>query len=139
MDLTDKSRRPTMEELAQFIENPLFDALYEHLAAAYGAQSEILYSGDRQLLGWNVRFYKSGRTLCRLYPRHGFFTVLVVVGRKEKVRVEALLPGMTETMQALYAQTREGMGQRWLLIDLHTADAVYSDILTLIAIRRESK
>ena len=34
---------------------------------------------------------------------------------------------------------KEGNGQRWLMIDLHSNDCVYQDTLKLIRIRRESK
>ena len=33
--------------------------------------------------GWNVKFKKAGKTLCTLYPRELFFTVMVVVGKRE--------------------------------------------------------
>ncbi len=139
IDVTDKSYVPSLEEIGGYIENPLFDALCARLQSAYGAATELAYSRDALLPGWNVRFHKSGRALCRAYPKRGFFTVLVVVGRREKERVEALLPAMSESMRALYSGTKEGMGQRWLMVDLAADDALYQDVLRLVAIRRESR
>lgn len=139
IDITDKTYEPSISEISAFIENPLFMQMYEHLTAACKARCDMAYSGDNVLLGWNVKFHRSGRALCRLYPKRGFFTVLVVVGRKEKERVEALLSGMSHAMQEMYRNTQEGMGQRWLLIDLNTPDDLYRDVLKLIEIRRASK
>lgn len=62
--------------------------------------------------------------------------MLVVVGNKEKEQVENLLPQMSAEIQKIYAETKEGNGQRWLMIDLKTRGAVYSDVLKLIRIRR---
>ncbi len=138
IDITDKSRQPSIDELADYISNPLFPALCAHMADAHKALLSVDYSGDRQLLGWNLRFRKGSRSLLRLYPRHGCFAVLLVVGRREKARVEALLPGMSEAMRDIYAETKEGMGQRWLLIELGEPGALYNDVLELVRIRRES-
>ena len=65
-------------------------------------------------------------------------TVLVVVGRSEKERVEAVLPECTAQLQEEYRQTREWNGQRWLMIDLGDNGALYRDVLRLIQIRRSS-
>lgn len=139
LNITDKSYVPTLAEMEAYIQNPLFEALVRHLETAYKARYEIMYSGDTVLLGWNVRFYKAGRTLCRLYPRVGSFGLLVVVGRKEKERVEAALPQLSPQLREIYAATKEGMGQRWLIFDLQAPDALFEDVKALIQIRRETK
>lgn len=65
--------------------------------------------------------------------------MLVTIGRKEKAGAEALLPSCTSELQALYAQTREGNGQRWLMIDLKDNNGLYSDVLSLIDLRRMTR
>lgn len=45
--------------------------------------------------GWNVKFKKAGRSLCVVYPKDKFFTVLVVVGNIERESVENLLPRLS--------------------------------------------
>ncbi len=139
IDIADKNHQPTVEELGAFIGNPLLPALCEHMKTAHKALMGVEYSGDNVLLGWNVRFHKGGRTLCRLYPKRGHFIVLVVVGRKEKERTEALLPRLSAAMRAVYQSAREGMGQRWLLLDLNAPNALFEDVLKLIEIRKESR
>ena len=46
-----------------------------------------------------------------------------------------LLPSLSEYVQKIYRNTREGNGQRWLMIDLKSKNNVYQDVLRLIAIR----
>lgn len=128
-----------MEEIDGFIGNPLFHVLCGVLQDDMQALHSVEYSGDRLLLGWNIRFYKGGRTLCRLYPKRGFFAVLVVIGRKEKERVEAQLVQMSDEIRRIYESTREGMGQRWMLLELRAQDALFADMLRLVRIRRESR
>lgn len=139
LDITDKGHQPTAEELAEYIASPLFSTLLEHMQAQYKALVSVEYSGDKLLLGWNLRFRKGGRSLLRLYPKRGYFSVLLVIGRKEKERAEALLPEMSAAMRDIYAATPEGMGQRWLLIDLRDDGQLYQDVLALVRVRRESK
>ena len=138
-DITDKNYKPSIDELDAYIGNSLFSRLRGHLEDSYGALYNIEYSGDTLFRGWNIKFYKAGRSLCRLYPHPGYFKLLIVVGRKEKERVEASLPEMSKEMQEIYNGTKEGMGQRWLMFDVTAPDALYDDALTLIAIRRASK
>lgn len=138
IDITDKTHQPSIPEIEEFIKNPLFSALCAHLITVCGAKTDVVYSGESALLGWNVRFYRAGRTLCRLYPKVGSFKALIVIGRREKDWVEALLPGMSDAMRALYLGTREAMGQRWLMPELCAPDALYADVLTLIGIRLDA-
>ena len=61
---------------------------------------------------------------------------MVVIGKKEKERTENLLPGCSAQLQQIYHQTKEGKGQRWLMIDVEDQGDLYNDILKLIDIRR---
>lgn len=139
IDIKDNSYKPSIQEISEIIGNQLFDELYDYLNTQFKSLVSIEFSKDSNLLGWNVKFHKAGRTLCRLYPRSGYFTMLLVVGGKEKERVESVLPQMSDAMREIYENTREGMGQRWLLIELNKSDELYSDVQKLIRIRRESR
>lgn len=135
-DLRDRTVRPSLEEIAACVRNPVFDRFCAEVAEQYGCQAAIEYSACSMEPGWNVKFKKSGRSLCTLYPRETFFTALVVVGRREQERVEALLPDCAPQLRDLYVRTAEGNGQRWLMIDLEDEDALYRDVFRLLDIRR---
>ena len=139
IDIEDKSYPPTLAEIDAYIGNPLFGDLLRHMEETYRPRINIPYSGDTVLLGWNVQFQRAGRALCRVYPRKGFFPMLLVVEPKEKQRVEALLPSLGREFAEVYRSTKEGMGQRWLLIDLFAPGALYEDAKRVIRIRSESK
>lgn len=139
IDIRDMNYEPNMEEMSTFINNPLFAELCQHLENEYKVFCKIEYSKDVWLRGWNIKFKKAGKSLCTVYPKENYFTVLVVVGNKEKESVENLLPQMSGEIREIYAKTKEGNGQRWLMTDLETSGAVYNDVLKLISIRRQSK
>ena len=138
IDLQDKRFCPTLEEIGEYVRNPVFMLLCSEIKDTYQCSEKIEYSSCSWEKGWNVKFKKAGKSLCTIYPREGYFTVLVVVGKKEKMPVEEMLSDCTEELRDIYRQTQEGNGQRWLMIDLEDEDGLYDDLLHLIRIRKES-
>lgn len=139
IDIQDMNYCPTLEEIGDFIQNPLFHNLCEKLETEYRGKCKIEFSKCSWIYGWNVKYKKSGKTLCTIYPKETYFTVLVVVGQKEKEQVETILSELSPVIRDIYHRTEEGNGQRWLMIDLEDADEVYRDVLHLISIRLESR
>lgn len=64
--------------------------------------------------------------------------MLVVIGAREKEAAELILPDCTDRLQEIYRQTKEGNGQRWLMVDIEDDDEVYRDMLRFIELRREA-
>lgn len=135
IDLQDKNTCPTLEQVAEVVRNTLFPKFCAEIKEKYKIKEKIEYSACSMEPGWNIKFKKSGKTLCTIYPREAYFTTMVVVGGKEREQVEEILPDCSERMREIYAQTKEGNGQRWLLIDLEDQDELYEDVLRLIRIR----
>ena len=136
IDLQDKKYNPSLEEVNEYIGCPMFLRFCSELKETYQCSEQIAFSSCSMERGWNIKFKKAGKALCTIYPRESYFTVMVVVGRKEKAAVEAILDECTPELRETYHQTREGNGQRWLMLDLEDSEALYRDILRLIAIRR---
>lgn len=136
IDLQNKSTCPTLEEISDYVRNPVFMLLCSEIKDTYQCSEKIEYSSCSLEKGWNVKFKKAGKTLCTIYPRENYFTVMVVVSTKEKASVEEMLPKCTVELQDIYHQTQEGNDQRWLMIDLESKDDLYHDLLQLIRIRR---
>lgn len=138
MDLQDKNNCPTLADISGYIRNPVFMQLCTEIKNTYDCTEKIEYSVCSMEKGWNVKFKKAGKSLCIIYPREGYFTVMIVVAAKQKPHVEELLPSCTAELQTIFHKTQEGNGQRWLMIDLEDKGGLYDDILRLIKIRRTS-
>ena len=138
LDLKNINYMPDIYEMSDYIGNPLFNQFCEFMDREYKALRKIEYSKDVWARGWNIKLRKAGKSLCVIYPKENYFTVLVVIGNKEKEKVEGILPQLSDEMQTIYRETKEGNGQRWLMIELHSNDCIYQDTLKLIRIRRES-
>ena len=77
----DKSIQPTDAEIKDFIKTSLFGDLDQHLRDNYGVKPKLAYSScsmDNNIWrGWNVKYQKSGKSLCTVYPQQGYFLVLI--------------------------------------------------------------
>lgn len=136
IDLQDKYYTPTLEEICEYVGTSAFRQFCLEIKEKFQSDEKIEYSSCSWEKGWNVKFKKSGKTLCTIYPRESYFTVLIVIGQKEKEYVKELLPKCTIELQEIYSQTREGNGQKWLMIDLEERGSMYDNVLQLIKIRR---
>ena len=138
IDIQEKGYCPTLEEIGAYVSNFVFVQFCKEMKTKYNCNEKIEFSSCSWEYGWNVKFKKSGKTLCTIYPQENYFTVLVVVGQKEKEAVEALLQECTPELRDIYSQTKTGNGQKWLMIDLEDNDEMYSDVFRLIDIRRRA-
>ena len=136
IDIRDRQYCPTLDELSNYINNPLFMQFCSQIKEKYHCSEKIEFSSCSWEYGWNVKFKKSGKNLCTIYPREGYFTVLVVIGNKEKEAVEEMLKECTPELRDIYNQTKAGNGQKWLMIDLEDKGKMVTDVLRLIDIRK---
>lgn len=139
LDIQDQTYCPTLEELGDFVGNDLFNKFCSEISARYQTDARIEYSKCSMARGWNIKYKKAGKSLCTIYPREQFFTVLVVIGQKEKEQAEELLSECDPLIREVYHRTQEGNGQRWLMIDLEDENGVFEDVLRLIKIRRSRR
>ena len=140
--LYDSGQEPSNENIKDFIgkATPLWMELETHLEEIYHVPSKMSYSKCSAQPGWNVKYQKSGKSLCTLYPMEDFFIALIVIGTKEETEVEAAmtLGVFTDYLHELYQRTSFSCGGRWLMIKV-TDKAVLEDVKRLIAMRVKPK
>lgn len=129
-----RAQMPSMEDISAFIDNPLWEALRAHLEDTYRVSPKTEYSTCSGAPGWNVKYRKSGRALCTLYPDKGMFTCLVTVGAREATAAETMMASFSPSVQRMYQDTKPLNGARWLMIRV-TDDAALSDVERLVALR----
>ena len=129
-----KSEQPSLDDIASFIDSPLWGDLCVWAEATYGIAPKVEHSTCSGAPGWNVKYKKGGRALCTLYPDDGAFTAMVTVGSKEAASADLLLPTFSDYLRELYAHTQAFNGARWLMIRVTDA-RVLEDVKTLIRLR----
>jgi len=73
-------QKPTWEQTTDFVSHANWGALTGWIQDRYGVAPSIEFS--KELPGWNIKYKKTGKSLCTIYPEPGTFTVLVVVPPK---------------------------------------------------------
>lgn len=129
-----KAQRPSLAEIDAFIGSPLWGSLCAWAETTYAISPKVEHSTCSGAPGWNVKYKKSGRALCTLYPEEGAFTALVTVGAKEAPEAELLLPTCSEYLRSLFAGSAAFNGGRWLMIRV-TEARVLEDVKRLISLR----
>lgn len=132
----DSKQEPSLIDYSEHVRNKNWDEFIEYMMDEYHIKPKFEFSKCCPY-GWNISFKKSSRALCRCYPLDGYFIVLVVIGKKEKERFEAMLDSFSPYMQELARSTNEGMGQKWLMIEVED-ESILADIKQCIKIRNEN-
>ena len=81
MDIQDRNYCPNLQEIDEYIKNPVFKQFCLEIKTKYKCNEKIEYSSCSYEKGWNIKFKKAGKTLCTIYPRKNYFTVMVVKKR----------------------------------------------------------
>lgn len=106
IDLQDKNSCPTLEEIGEYVKNPIFMQFCSEIKNTYGCSEKMEFSSCSMESGWNVKFKKAGKTLC------------------------------TIELQDIYHQINEGNGQKWHMSDLEDEDSSYQHLMRLTQICR---
>ncbi len=136
--LYDQNNPPTSDAINKYVSSELWENLNAFLQDTFKIQPKFSYSRCSMQPGWNVKYQKSGKSLCTLYPMEGFFIALVVVGNKESFEADLLLPSLSKFTQSLYQNTAFSAGGRWLMINV-TEPTILDDVIRLVQIRAKSK
>lgn len=135
--ISDPWHEPDIGMLHEYVSSPCLDHFLSWLLEELGASYLFEYSRCSLAPGWNLKIRRGRRRLCVIYPHKGYFSVMVVIGRKEKERAEKLLSGLSDRFRQVYDSSREVNGQRWLMVDIGMEDELFQDLMQIIRLRLE--
>ncbi len=137
-EIFPRGTEPSFAQIGEYIDSPYWGALNDHLQSTYAVQPKIEYSQCSGAPGWNVKYKKSGRGLCVLYPDKSFFTCLVCIGAKEAPEAELLIDTCTDFTSSMYWGAKSLNGSRWLMLKVTSKD-ILEDVFLLISTRVKKK
>lgn len=133
--LYSEKEPPSWEQITEYINNPLWTVFNQRIQSAYHCDPRLEYSRCSMQAGWNIKYKKSGRSLCTLYPMQGYFIALVVIGSRELTEAELLMPLCSDYVQTVFRNTKTGNGQKWLMLEVRE-ESIMRDVFTLINLRK---
>ena len=138
-ELFNKENEPINEQIQEFVATPLWGELAGYIQQTYNVRPKIEYSGcmmDKGAWkGWNVKYKKSGKSLCTLYPKQGYFLALITIAEKNTAEADLLIPLCTDYVQELYHNTEFGKNYGKMLGIEVTSEDILRDMKAFIALR----
>jgi len=137
--MMDKAREPTEEEMMSYVGERAEEAwteLRQFIEDNYDFVPETVFYGAKY--GWTVRYRKSGKTLCSLFPEKGGVTVLVGLGRKEAKKALSMRDQLNSGVNEILGSTEQLHDGRWLWIRMLTINDV-DDVKKLLQTKRKPK
>lgn len=112
-------QEPDFEQISGYI-NPQVRNLWlefnHFITEKYGAKHKITYSKCSGKPGWNVKYQKSGKSICTLYPEKECFIALVVVTLDLIPIIEAVSSQLEESVLNTIRSAKPFNGTLWLMI-----------------------
>lgn len=139
--MMDKSVQPSDDDMVNWIGQPLAEewiALRRFLAETYNI-APIFNSGGKRY-GWNLQYRIGGRPLCEMYPEHGSFTTLVILGKVELGQAMEQIETFGSIVQQALTETPRFHDGCWMYIrlsDSRTCQKDVQDIEELILLKRK--
>ncbi len=112
---------PSFEQICGYISGPaaaLWRDLNDHIQSKWNASPKITFSTCSGKPGWNVKYQKSGKSLCTLYPEPQGFVALVVIKLELVDEVMARESEFTPYLIDLVANGKPYIGTLWLMIQV---------------------
>jgi len=135
--IQDASRTPGMQAVTNSIAEPArrrWLSLTTYIEQTYSAKPQIAYSRCSAKPGWNVKYKKSGKALCTLYPEPESFTALIVTGPGDMEKYTLMRPLFSDETNALYDSAPLFNNTKWLMIGVSGDDAL-DDIKRLLQLK----
>ena len=108
--------------------------LNQYLDQRYDFLPDQVFYGKKY--GWTIRYRKSGKTLCSLFPESGAFTALVVLGRKEGEKASQILDELSPATRKLIGSAKQLHDGKWLWIRV-LEPAHVEDVKRILATKRK--
>lgn len=132
-------RVPTKEDIEKLIGSyamEAWDELVGFVESNYDFEP-VWDNGGKYGL-WEVKYRRSGKTLCAFYMKDGYLTVLIVFGKAEREKFELTRSDFCPAVTVLYDNTYQYHDGKWLWIDVKDMRLV-EDVKKLIIIKKRLK
>lgn len=128
---------PTDEELLAIMGEENFKAwseINDFIEKNYNVQFMWDNGGKTGL--YELKYRKSSKTLCALYPRELGLRVLVIFGKVERKKFENSRNEFTQYMNNFYDNTYQYHDGKWLYLDIVNVELI-EDIKKLLLIKKK--
>lgn len=128
---------PTNEEMIILIGKPLFDVwtkLTDLIESKY--DMERLWNNGGKKWTYEYKYRRGGKSLCALYAKENVFGFMIIFGKAEREKVEAIRSDLSPETQRIYDEAITYHDGKWVMFEL-TDTSLFSDMEKLLMIKRK--
>jgi hypothetical protein len=132
---------PTSGEIDAYINEPvrsLWLELNGFIQERNKSAPKIQFSICAGKPGWNVKYQKSGKSICTLYPEKNCFVALVVIKLELAAMVEKAEPAFHPMIVDMVKNSKPFNNTLWLMITVDNR-SVLESVMDLIVLKMEIK
>lgn len=139
--ILDASHTPGYDEIDSYINVPereLWRRINSFIRERYKAEPRIMYSKCAGKPGWNIKYQRSGKSICTLYPEKEGFIALVVTTLDLLPVIEAISEELTSGIRDTIKGARPFNGTLWLMLRVNS-EAALEDVKQLLILKQDTK
>jgi hypothetical protein len=137
IDILNKSYEPTLKEINDFVSGDAKKRwldIQKFIDDNYQAKMQICYSRCSGMPGWNVKYKKSSKAICTLYPRDDYYAILIVLNGDDIEWFKGIRNGFTDHVLNRYDNSGMMNGTKWVMIDI-TDNNILNDVKSIIKLK----
>lgn len=138
--IQNKDIMPDMQRIEEYITGEAklrWQNLISQIESSFKVKPKIAYSVCAAKPGWNIKYKKSGKALCTLYPEQEGFVALVVLGVTDMDLFNTVRQRYTAYINKLYDGVNPLNGTKWLMINV-TNQIIADDVIKLMHLKQEA-
>ncbi|MDR1694427.1 MAG: DUF3788 domain-containing protein [Lactobacillaceae bacterium] len=130
-------KMPAVREIKSIIGDKPFEAweaIVKYINDKY--VMDILWDKGRKENIYEMKFRKSGKTLCAMYPRDKSFGFMIIYGRLEREKFENERSGYSKDLLKIYDAATTYHDGKWIMIDVKDMSYI-EDIKNMLVIKKK--
>ena len=129
-------KMPNMDDMTALIGSSLYD-VWQKLCTAIDEKYDMdrIWNSGGKALTYEYKYRRGGKTLCALYARENCVGFLVILGKDERVKFEAVRSEYSESVQKVYDDSKTYHDGKWLMFE-PVDTFLFGDFMRLLAVKR---
>lgn len=135
--ILDADNVPLYDEIFDYISEPardLWQDINSFIQQEYKVFPKITYSKCSAKPGWNVKYKKSGKSICTLYPEKDGFVVLVVILLELVPEIESRSEEFNPELIDIIRFAKPFNGTLWLMIQVNN-NSILNNLKQLLLLK----
>lgn len=129
---------PSPSDMCELLGPALFQ-VWQGLCCAIEEKYEMerIWNAGGKNWTYEYKYRRGGKTLCCLYAKSGRMGFMVVFGKEERAKFEAIRDTLSQTVCRQYEEAKTYHDGKWVMFE-PTDSAEFEDYLKLLAVKRKA-